>query len=324
MAQLLDLDDRCLLQILKNLTPLPDLFYVALANKRMRSLATGRRLFLYVAPEAGGAADSPGAAAATPSRLPAFPGDGQQFASLSDAVAASRPGDTVLLRPGTHAVPRPVRVPWPLQFLGDGPDAEDTRLVSPRSADATFDFWASGKLRNLTVAAQQGPCVLHQRAVLAVVQCELQCAADRGLEHLVCPLVTVARGAAPAPPPSAGPPAARSQPGAGRLSVEETRILTKGQAVHCAGTGSLQGVRVIYQQRAPQFWFHVDSAQPGSGKRGGIALAAAGSSGAHGCRGEAPCDAMGRNHAGKRPLPVAVGVAVGGCEAGEGGRARGA
>jgi hypothetical protein len=68
-------------------------------------------------------------------------------------------------------------------------------------------------------------------------------------------------------------------PGAGRVAVVETQLLGGSAAVHCAGTGSLQGVRVIQAHAASFFWLSVDSRTPGrfaGVQRGPPAAASAG------------------------------------------------
>uniref|UniRef100_A0A061R0X9 F-box protein skip5 n=1 Tax=Tetraselmis sp. GSL018 TaxID=582737 RepID=A0A061R0X9_9CHLO len=261
---LLDLDDRCLLQILLHLTPLPDLFRVALTSKRLRNLAVGRRLFLVV-----DSSEEIVEGNCKLSRVESI-GEGRElrFKSIFDAVAASRPGNTILLRPGRHELPAPVEVPWALHFVGDGDSAEQTRIVSPRGVEAAFDFRATGKITNVAICSTQSPCVLHRRSALTLDRCHLLSRADRGLEHLISPLITSARGdrsgrsghgERPRDSADAGAPGPHPPTGPGVLSVRETRITGSGTAVRCAGSGGLQGVRVIYHFDVPLFWFCVDS-----------------------------------------------------------------
>mmetsp|Transcript_21498 Transcript_21498/g.59748 ORF Transcript_21498/g.59748 Transcript_21498/m.59748 type:complete len:237 (-) Transcript_21498:766-1476(-) len=142
LARLMDLDDLCLLQILQHLTPLPDLFHVALCNKRLRGLASGRRLFLVVHPDGPVSPEES-------QRLLHSPDQGsggvaspapRRFSSIEAAVQASRPGNTILLEPGTHTVTHTIRVPWPLHFVSDSTVADDTLLVAAHGLDTVFDF----------------------------------------------------------------------------------------------------------------------------------------------------------------------------------------
>mmetsp|Transcript_21499 Transcript_21499/g.59752 ORF Transcript_21499/g.59752 Transcript_21499/m.59752 type:complete len:351 (-) Transcript_21499:171-1223(-) len=276
LARLMDLDDLCLLQILQHLTPLPDLFHVALCNKRLRGLASGRRLFLVVHPDGPVSPEES-------QRLLHSPDQGsggvaspapRRFSSIEAAVQASRPGNTILLEPGTHTVTHTIRVPWPLHFVSDSTVADDTLLVAAHGLDTVFDFRASGKLTNMTIKSVHSPCVIHRKSSLLLEGCLLMCSPDRGMEHLSSPLVTLASGASTSPAWTCGShgvgsvyqlraAASTGSPAPGILSVKETRILGSGQAVKCEGSGSLQGVRVIYQVRDPMFWFEVDSSIPG-------------------------------------------------------------
>jgi len=126
----------------------------------------------------------------------------------------------------------------------------------------------------MTIKSVHSPCVIHRKSSLLLEGCLLMCSPDRGMEHLSSPLVTLASGASTSPAWTCGShgvgsvyqlraAASTGSPAPGILSVKETRILGSGQAVKCEGSGSLQGVRVIYQVRDPMFWFEVDSSIPG-------------------------------------------------------------
>jgi len=280
----MDLDDLCLLLILKNLSPLPDLFHVARTNQRLRGLASGRRLYLVVsasededdAPTASSDNKHPSSLGSLESYAGAVLQSSLRFQTIADAVASSRPGNTILLKPGTHKADEPTVVSWPLHFIGDGVDAKDTAVIVGRDTDLAFDFRASGKMTNISIKARQNICVLHRSSSLQMQRCLLSCCPERGLEHLASPLVTIANGAHANrhPGESSGgqrrrrfdpafffEQARKSVAGPGLLLVKESRIVGSGQAVRCSGSGSLKGVRVIYQSTDPLFWFYVDSAQ---------------------------------------------------------------
>lgn len=75
-----------------------------------------------------------------------------------------RPGDTIWLAPGVHSVSA-VAINWPLHVLGGGVTAEETRLVSPRGADAALDFrWG----RTSGGVSQQWLCKQSHGAAKAV------------------------------------------------------------------------------------------------------------------------------------------------------------
>ncbi|EFN60176.1 hypothetical protein CHLNCDRAFT_133681 [Chlorella variabilis] len=269
MRQLEDLDDPLLLHCFSFLTPLPDLFNVAASCRRFRDLALDRRSWLFVTHAAAAAAaaprraerapapalppwaasnaslGSPAAAAEAAAAAAAAAGDGtphwyrSQFATLDAAVAASRPGDTILLEagPAPHAVSAPLAVPHPVLILGGGVEAGECVLQGSPGLDALLDFrqagpWqraaapganlracaqagrASGRLANLTLRATSGACVAHTRGRLTVQGCNLECDA-RGLPHLVAPLLTRAASWPRIPPtPAVGAAAALPHPAA--------------------------------------------------------------------------------------------------------------
>ncbi|KAL4855114.1 F-box protein SKIP5 [Chlorella vulgaris] len=240
--QLCDLDDNLLVLCFSHLTPLPDLFSIAASCRRFRDLALDRRTWLYVY---GTHAAAP--LTTTPSRPPrrhertpppdrqpsslprtgsAMTGEAgtdghhhwyrEHFSSLAAAVAASRPGDTILLEAGAapHLLPAPVVIHHPVHILGGGITAEGCLLEGPLGLEALIDFRASGRLANLTLRSTSGACVAHTRGRLTVQGCTLECDA-RGLPHLVAPLLTRAVSWQQPPLTSAAAPSASStQPAA--------------------------------------------------------------------------------------------------------------
>ena len=64
----------------------------------------------------------------------------QHFASLREAVAASRPGDTLLLEPGEPHSAQDVQIAWPLRLLGGTLRAEDTMVECVKGATTALDF----------------------------------------------------------------------------------------------------------------------------------------------------------------------------------------
>lgn len=50
-----------------------------------------------------------------------------------------RPGDRIVLEPGTHDV-GDVHIPWPLHLVGGGQTADDTVLCCSQSIDGALDF----------------------------------------------------------------------------------------------------------------------------------------------------------------------------------------
>ena len=130
-----------------------------------------------------------------------------QFTSLADAVAASRPGNTILLEAGIHKASNVV-ISHPLQIIGDGSDPNECILgsfssngsnisntMSTSSASLTapvliFDATA-GKFSNISIESGIGGCVVHYKGRLAIEDCALRCDA-RGLDHLAAPLISSA------------------------------------------------------------------------------------------------------------------------------------
>lgn len=179
-----DLDDACLLHILRHLTPLPDLFRVARTCWRLYRLACDKRMWLLVSPRP-----------LLPNSTPSGRG-GYVYPTLKEAVSRSRPGDTIWLAPQVDHPVDDIKVPWPLHLVGGGLRPEDTCLVAPRGADAALEFCVTGKVTNIAIQSTLGACIHHRGGHLVVDRCLLQCDAA-GLTHLCSPLVTSAREATP-------------------------------------------------------------------------------------------------------------------------------
>lgn len=173
-SSLLQLDDACLLEIFKFLRPLPEVMYIMQTCWRFRTLLLDKRQWLIVS-------------SSTPVERPLA---GHVYPSLQAAVSASRPGNTLWLAPGVHAI-ADVALPWPLHLLGGGSRPEDTVLVCPRGADTGLDFRASGKTTNLCLRSTMAPCITHRAGQLSIERCILECDPG-GLPHLCAPLLTLA------------------------------------------------------------------------------------------------------------------------------------
>ncbi|CAL8467109.1 g6645 [Coccomyxa elongata] len=248
--ELTDLDDDCLLSIFSFLSPLPDLISLSKACRRFNCLTGDGRMRLLVLPSASTeTVESARQAARTRNCR-------QAYHTLKEAVAGSRPGDRIVLEPGTHDV-GDVHICWPLHLVGGGQTADDTVLCCSQSIDGALDFRASGKVENLTVHSRANACITHRQGALTVEGCNLRCTGT-GLSHLFAPLVTLATLQAPH---SRGVPAAA---GAGVLTVVETKIRggLGSLAVRTLGSGALRCVRIINLLRGTLFWFKVDSAVP--------------------------------------------------------------
>ena len=249
--------------------------------QRFRDLALTPRSWLVVAHPAP-------APAPAPSLRP-----GRHFPTLADAVAASRPGDTIILEPGAPHAADGVVTPHPLRILGGGdwPEAAILRSASFSCAGAPHQpallVAATARLAGVTVEGGMAGCVAHLRGRLVIEGCVLRCEA-RGLRHLAAPLVALASdGGLPTQPSicvevvpggvekeeeeeeeggrAAVCVAASAVPstGPGVLSVVECSMEGGATAVSLGGTGALQAVRVIYELRKSLFWFDVDSSEPG-------------------------------------------------------------
>lgn len=178
------------------------------------------------------------------------------YHTLREAVAGSRPGDRIVLEPGTHDV-ADVHICWPLHLVGRGQSADDTVLRCSQSIDGALDFRASGKVENLTIHSRANACITHRQGALTVEGCNLRCTGT-GLSHLFAPLVTLATLQA------RHSREVSAAAGAGVLTVVETKIRggLGSLAVRTLGSGALRGVRIINLLRGTLFWFKVDSAVP--------------------------------------------------------------
>ncbi|GMH34554.1 hypothetical protein BSKO_02388 [Bryopsis sp. KO-2023] len=239
MLGILRLDDGCLMHVLERLAPLPDRFNLAQTCKRMRNLANDPKLWLRVKSEVG----------LTPSRCA---NTSKVFDSLTEAVLASRPGDTIAVE-GSQSVKNLV-IQWPLMILGSNDGIEGNHLGCQEVADAALDVRASMRIVNVSITAHLSACILHRSGHLRVENCHLTCE-PRGLGHLCSPLVTLASEVSNSKMGTNGC--------GGIMTVMDTHIEGGSRAVRCYGTGALSGVRVIYRTNSSQFWFDVDSKIPG-------------------------------------------------------------
>jgi hypothetical protein len=123
----------------------------------------------------------------------------QQFTSLHDAIACSRPGDTILLHPGIHEASNLV-ISHPLQLLGDGSCQTPPTLRGCTNGSCTTSSLAApvlhfaataGRVSNLAIEGGIGGCIAHYKGRLTLEECFLKCDA-RGLQHLAAPLVSFA------------------------------------------------------------------------------------------------------------------------------------
>ncbi|KAH7624455.1 hypothetical protein Ndes2526B_g00655 [Nannochloris sp. 'desiccata'] len=195
LKSILDLDDACLIHVFGLLNPLPDLFSAARSCKRFRDLVHTRRSWLVVTTPTSDDITAPSLASGIAQEYR------QQFTSLHDAIAFSRPGDTILLEPGVHEASNLV-ISHPLQLIGDGsfPDSSTLHCCSAidsgtsRSSLAApvLSFAATaGRVSHLAIEGGIGGCIAHYKGRLAIEECSLRCDA-RGLEHLAAPLVSFA------------------------------------------------------------------------------------------------------------------------------------
>lgn len=222
------LDDGCLVRILGFLTPLPDRFSAARVCRRWHALVSDKRMWLRV------------------DQALNAPPEPHIFSSIQDAVSAARPGDTILINSGgTHMISN-VCIDKPLCLLGGGVLPEDTSLMCPRESDGALEFYASGRVANLTVTAELGSCLLHRKGRLTVESCVL-CCGEHPLEHLSCAIVSTADAL----------PYSPLRKGQNGVSVIETKIEGGREAVRTTGSLVLQEVRVMYARAALVFWFNV-------------------------------------------------------------------
>lgn len=158
------------------------------------------------------------------------------------AACPRRPGDTIWLAPGVHAV-KDLIVSWPLHILGGGRHPEDTLVVTLPAADAALDIRATSKVTNLSMHSTKAPCILHKKGQLLVERCILQCSAA-SLSHLTAPVVTLASvaptgGWQPATTRAfSAPPCGQEAAAIKNQDEEECRASRDGQQPCEAGTPS--------------------------------------------------------------------------------------
>mmetsp|Transcript_15598 Transcript_15598/g.26277 ORF Transcript_15598/g.26277 Transcript_15598/m.26277 type:complete len:269 (+) Transcript_15598:199-1005(+) len=217
-------DDTVLLRIFRYLTPLPDLFNIALVCRRFYELKNDERLWLTVTHRS------------QQLKLP------RNFPTLKEAVNSSRPGDTIVLEAGVPHDVSGVCVRWPLHFMGSSPVLSSTQLVCPGGqCEAGLECWASCRITNLTIRANPLACCLrHHKGRLILEGCALR-NESHPLDHLCSP-IRVSHD---------------SNKATGRISVIETTIEGGSKAISCFDRDRLQQVRVIYSRSGCTFWFEV-------------------------------------------------------------------
>ena len=125
----------------------------------------------------------------------------QQFTTLQSAIAASRPGDTILLEPGLPHEASNVLISHPLHILGgSSPDhcIIHSSSSTDRSTDPVLIFAATGRISNITLRGGLGGCIAHYSGRVEIEDCTLRCHA-KGLRHLASPLVSLATSVIPEP-----------------------------------------------------------------------------------------------------------------------------
>ncbi|XP_057736978.1 F-box protein SKIP5 [Arachis stenosperma] len=226
-----NLDDGCLMHIFSFLPPIPDRFNTALVCHRWNYLACHPRLWLRVDRSVKDLSE-PGV-----------------FPSIETAVAASRPGDTILIAAGgVHCVSN-IQIKKPICLVGAGELPDDTTLTCSRGADSALEFLSTCKLANLTVKAELGCCLLHRKGRLTIDGCILQCETNP-LDYLSCPIVSTANSTEVLP--------LQEKSNGDGVFVSQTRIEGGAKAVLTSGDLSLQRVRVIYARTSLLFWFDVE------------------------------------------------------------------
>ncbi|KAD0260896.1 hypothetical protein R6Q59_028136 [Mikania micrantha] len=226
-----NLDDGCLMHIFSFLSPIPDRYNTALVCHRWLFLACHPRLWLRVDRAVKGATES------------------GVFPSIEEAVAAARPGDTILIGAGGFHFASNIQINKPLCLIGGGDVPDDTTLVCSRGSESALEFLSTCKLANLTVTAELGCCLLHRSGRLIIEDCNLQCESNP-LDYLSYAIITTAGGCDAALPSAA-------QKHGDSVSVSQTRIKGGAKAVLTSGTLALQRVRVIYSPTSILFWFDV-------------------------------------------------------------------
>ncbi|GBG80258.1 hypothetical protein CBR_g30624 [Chara braunii] len=219
------LDDSCLLRIFARLTPMPDRFNAGRVCRRWQALANDQRMWLSVE---------------HCSSVPSYP----VFGTLEAAVAAARPGDTIIISAGQPHDVSNVRIEKPLRLIGNGKSADRSVLSSPRGCDSALEFHANAHLVNLSIKSELGSCILHKKGRLIIEACALECI-EHPLEHLSCPIVTVREESI-----------RRLGSRKDAIVVVETRIEGGEKAVKTSEGLMLQHVRAIWGS-ASVFWFSV-------------------------------------------------------------------
>ncbi|KAL6129389.1 hypothetical protein ACLB2K_072740 [Fragaria x ananassa] len=225
------LDDGCLMHIFSFLSPIPDRYNTALVCHRWLFLACHPRLWLRVERSI---------------KDPLEPG---VFPSIETAVAAARPGDTILISAGGRHLASDIQIKKPLCLIGGGEVPDETTLICSRGADSVLEFLSTCKLANLTVKAELGCCLLHRSGRLTIDGCVLQCESNP-LDFLSVPIVSTASAQTVLSPSVKG-----YKDG---VSVSRTRIEGGAKAVSTSGDLTLQRVRVIYARTSLVFWFDME------------------------------------------------------------------
>ncbi|XP_020237954.1 F-box protein SKIP5 [Cajanus cajan] len=226
-----NLDDGCLMHIFSFLPPIPDRFNTAVVCHRWNYLACHPRLWLRVDRSVKDISE-PGV-----------------FPNIETAVAASRPGDTILIAAGgSHRVAN-IQIKKPLCLIGAGELPDDTTLICSRGSDSALELLSTCKLANLTVRAELGCCLLHRKGRLTIDGCILQCESNP-LDYLSCPIVSTASSSKVLP--------SQTKSNGDGVFVSQTRIEGGAKAVLTSGDLALQRVRVIYARTSLLFWFDVE------------------------------------------------------------------
>ncbi|XP_050385236.1 F-box protein SKIP5 [Argentina anserina] len=226
-----NLDDGCLMHIFSFLSPIPDRYNTALVCHRWLFLACHPRLWLRV------------------ERSIKYPLEPGIFPSIETAVAAARPGDTILISAGGRHLASDIQIKKPLCLIGGGELPDETTLICSRGADSALEFLSTCKLANLTVKAELGCCLLHRSGRLTIDRCLLQCESNP-LDFLSVPIVSTATAQTVF---SSSVKCYKDG-----ISVSRTRIEGGAKAVSTSGDLTLQRVRVIYARTSLVFWFDME------------------------------------------------------------------
>ena len=264
-ASLLDLPDDLLLSILQLVDPLPDGFSTGRACKRLHRLMGSDSLKLRVSPDRAAAASSL-AAAATRARTPR-PAGRASYRTLASAVAASRPGDTLLLDSGVGgsvfscpAIP----VSWPLCLAAAAPAAAAPTLAATAGAPAALIFHASSRLVGLAVTSSPttgGACLDHRGGVLVIEACDLEVLGQAPPSSSTTTTTPHRRRRPPTSPVPClpflhSPILSTARTAGAAVHVHETRLAGAGAGAVAvrAPAGVLSGVRVV---GGDLFWLSV-------------------------------------------------------------------